>query len=286
MEAAATAHLKRIGAWLAPVFRDVPPSNHPFPVEASVVIPVRNRVRTVADAVKSALAQRTDFPFNVIVVDNHSTDGTTAILADLAGRHPALKHIIPGTARPLHRRLLERGDLFRSLRPVRRPARFGRPLPGRRCPPAARRSAAAGKLCAWSSAPTPSSTAICGEIPPGLIDHREWTDENGRNNALRINGLGAPRAFNTAILRRIGFPNVGYGEDYAVGPPPVAGIPDRPDLRQPLPLPPLGGEHGRRPFHRAGEPPRRLQGPAPDDRDPGAPKTERGEGMEILIIDR
>ena len=125
MEAAATAHLKRVGAWLAPVFRDVPLSDHPFPVEASVVIPVRNRVRTVADAVESALAQRADFPFNVIVVDNHSTDGTTG---SPRGSRPAP---FPTSAhrarapRPLDRRLLERGALFRSLRPVCRSARFG-----------------------------------------------------------------------------------------------------------------------------------------------------------------
>ena len=124
MEAAATAHLKRIGAWLAPEFSDVPSSSDPFPLEASVVIPVRNRVRTVADAVQSALAQRTDFPFNVIVVDNHSTDGTTALLAGLARRHPAVKHRIPG------RRDLTIGGCWNEaiysdlLRPVCRPARF------------------------------------------------------------------------------------------------------------------------------------------------------------------
>ena len=54
-------------------------------------------------------------------------------------------------------------------------------------------------------------------IPPGLIDHREWTEENGRNNALRINGLGAPRAFYAPLLRELGMPNTSYGEDYAVG---------------------------------------------------------------------
>jgi GT2 family glycosyltransferase len=215
MEEVATAHLKRIGAWLAPVFRDVPPSNHPFPVEASVVIPVRNRVRTVADAVKSALAQRTDFPFNVLVVDNHSTDGTTAILADLASRHPVLKHLIPV------RRDLSIGGCWNEAIFSEACGRYAVQLdsddlyPGedvlRRLVDALRRGNCALVVGSY--------TLVDGnlqEIPPGLIDHREWTDANGRNNALRINGLGAPRAFDTTILRGIGFPNVGYGEDYAV----------------------------------------------------------------------
>ena len=215
MEEAATAHLKRIGAWLAPVFRDVPPSNHPFPVEASVVIPVRNRVRTVADAVKSALAQRTDFLFNVLVVDNHSTDGTTAILADLAGRHPALKHLIP------ERRDLSIGGCWNEAVFSEACGRYAVQLdsddlyPGedvlQRLVDALRRG-----NCALVVGSYTIVDSNLQEIPPGLIDHREWTDANGRNNALRINGLGAPRAFDTTILRGIGFPNVGYGEDYAV----------------------------------------------------------------------
>ena len=215
METAATAHLKRIGAWLAPVFRDVLPSRDPFPVEASVVIPVRNRARTVADAVKSAFAQRTDFPFNVIVVDNHSTDGTTAILADLAGRHPELKHIVP------IRKDLSIGGCWNEAIFSKACGRYAVQLDSddlyqgddvlQRLIDLLRRGNCALAVGAY--------TIVDGnlrEIPPGLIDHREWTDENGRNNALRINGLGAPRAFNTAILRRNGFPNVGYGEDYAV----------------------------------------------------------------------
>ncbi|MCX5824532.1 MAG: glycosyltransferase family 2 protein [Deltaproteobacteria bacterium] len=198
MEAAATAHLRRIGAWLAPVFRDVLPSRDPFPVEASVVIPVRNRARTVADAVKSAFAQRTDLSFNVIVVDNHSTDGTTAILADLAGHHPELKHIVP-IRKDRYAVQLDSDDLYQGDDALRRLI----------------------DLLRWGNCAlvVGAYTLVDGnlrEIPPGLIDHREWTDVNGRNNALRINGLGAPRAFNTAILRRNGFPNVGYGEDYAV----------------------------------------------------------------------
>lgn len=215
METAATAHLKRIGAWLAPVFRDVFPSSEPFPVEASVVIPVRNRERTVADAVKSAFTQRTDFPFNVIAVDNHSTDGTTTILADLAGRHPALKHVVPkrldlsiggcwneaifSKACGRYAVQLDSDDLYRGDDVLQRLIDLLRQ-----------------GNCALAVGAYTLVDGDLREIPPGLIDHREWTDSNGRNNALRINGLGAPRAFNTTILRRRGFPNVGYGEDYAV----------------------------------------------------------------------
>jgi hypothetical protein len=215
MEVSATAHLKRIGAWLAPVFRDVPPPDHPFPVEASVVIPVRNRVRTVGDAVKSALAQRTDFPFNVVVVDNHSTDGTTALLAELAGRSSILRHIVP------ERRDLSIGGCWNEALFSEACGRYAVQLDSddlyqeddalRRLVEVLRR-----ENCAMAVGSYTIVDRELGEIPPGLIDHREWTDKNGRNNALRINGFGAPRAFDTAILRGIGFPNVGYGEDYAV----------------------------------------------------------------------
>ena len=215
MEAAATAHLKRIGAWLAPEFRDVPSPVEPFPLEASVVIPVRNRVRTVADAVNSALGQRTDFAFNVIVVDNHSTDGTTALLAGLAGRHPALKHRVPGRRdltiggcwnEAIYSDLcgryvvqLDSDDLYRGDDVLQRLVDLLR-----------------RGNCAMAVGAYTLVDERLREILPGLIDHREWTDANGRNNALRIDGLGAPRAFATEALRRVGFPNVGYGEDYAV----------------------------------------------------------------------
>lgn len=215
MEEAATAHLKRIGAFLPAEFSDVPPCSDAFPVEASVVIPVRNRVRTVADAVASALAQRTDFSFNIIVVDNHSTDGTTRLLRDLAMRHPLLKHVIPkrrdlsiggcwneaifSSACGQYAVQLDSDDLYQGKGVLRR---------------------LVGLLRRGDCAMAVGSYTLVNErlqeIPPGLIDHREWTDANGRNNALRINGLGAPRAFATSVLRRIGFPNVGYGEDYAV----------------------------------------------------------------------
>jgi glycosyltransferase involved in cell wall biosynthesis len=169
----------------------------------------------VADAVKSAFAQRTDFPFNVIVVDNHSTDDTTAILADLADRHPALKHIVP------KRRDLSIGGCWNEAIFSKACGRYAVQLDSddlyqgddvlQRLIDLLRRGNCALVVGAYTLVDD-----NLREIPPGLIDHREWTDVNGRNNALRINGLGAPRAFNTTILRRSGFPNIGYGEDYAV----------------------------------------------------------------------
>ena len=215
MEEVFTEYLKRIGAYLPPEsFQHVPPDLGSFPVEASVVIPVRNRQQTIADAVKSALSQETDFSFNVLVVDNHSTDRTTPILSELAGRHPALKHIIPrrtdlGIGGCWDQALgyeacgryavqLDSDDLYSSAHTLQKMV---------------------DKLRQGDHALVIGSYTLVDsnlkEIPPGLIDHREWTDENGRNNALRINGLGAPRAFNTGLMRKIGFLNVSYGEDYA-----------------------------------------------------------------------
>ena len=184
-----------------------------FPVKASVVIPVRNRERTILEAVQSALVQRTDFEFNLIVVDNHSTDRTTEILRDIGD--PRVKHIVPerhdlGIGGCWNEAIysadcgqyaiqLDSDDLYLNDSVLRR---------------------IVAELEAGPYAMVVGSYTMVDfslkEIPPGLIDHREWTRENGRNNALRINGLGAPRAFNTSVLRRIGFPNVSYGEDYAV----------------------------------------------------------------------
>ncbi len=213
MEQIATAHLKRIGAWLEPRFAQVPTSPESFPVKASVVIPVRNRERTILDAVRSALAQRAHFDFNVIVVDNHSTDRTTELLRGIGD--PRVVHIIPGRNDlgiggcwneaiyskdcGEHAVQLDSDDLYANDGVLAR---------------------IVGELEAGPYAMVIGSYTMVDfslkEIRPGLIDHREWTRDNGRNNALRINGLGAPRAFNTSILRRIGFPNVSYGEDYAV----------------------------------------------------------------------
>ena len=213
MELIATEHLKRIGAWLPPDFEKVPAAAETFPVKASVVIPVRNRERTILDAVQSALTQRADFTFNVIVVDNHSTDRTTEILRGI--NDPRLKHVVPerrdlgiggcwneavcSTDCGQYAIQLDSDDLYIDDTVLRR---------------------IVGELEAGPYAMVVGSYTMVDfslkEIPPGLIDHREWSRANGRNNALRINGLGAPRAFNTSVLRRIGFPNVSYGEDYAV----------------------------------------------------------------------
>ncbi len=214
LETVFTDYLKKIDAYLSPHFKEVERVPYPFPVDASVVIPVRNRKETIAGAVKSALSQQTNFPFNVIVVDNHSTDGTTSILSDLARQCSALKHLIParldlGIGGCWNEALfseacgryviqLDSDDLYSSHGSLQKIVDLFR------------RGNFAMVIGSYTLV-----NADLGEIPPGLIDHREWTDENGRNNALRINGLGAPRAFNTHIMRKIGFLNVSYGEDYA-----------------------------------------------------------------------
>lgn len=213
MEAIAAAHLKRIGAWLHPHFETVPDSNERFPVKASVVIPVRNRERTVLEAVQSALMQRADFQFNVIVVDNHSTDRTPQILRGITD--PRVRHIIP------ERQDLQIGGCWNEAIYSRYCGKYAIQLDSDDLyinPEVLGRLVAeleAGPYAMVIGSYTLVDFSLT-EIPPGLIDHREWTRENGRNNALRINGLGAPRAFNTSILRGIGFPNVSYGEDYAV----------------------------------------------------------------------
>jgi hypothetical protein len=216
MERVATAHLKRIGAWLEPRFESIPSSPSSggrFPVKASVVIPVRNREGTILDAVQSVLSQKADFDFNVIVVDNHSTDRTTEILRGVGDSR--LKHIVPG------RRDLGIGGCWNEAIYSGNCGRYAIQLDSDDLyinDGVLRRIVA--ELEAGPYAMVIGSYSMVDfslkSIPPGLIDHREWTRENGRNNALRINGLGAPRAFDTSILRRFGFPNVSYGEDYAV----------------------------------------------------------------------
>ncbi len=217
MEQAFTAHLKLIGAFLKPSTKLInPDADTQFAVEASVVIPVRNRVRTIADAIKSALAQSADFPFNVIVVDNHSTDGTSEIIADLATADCRVVHIIPEETNlgiggcwnkaVCHERCgkyavqLDSDDVYRDDSTLSQiVAVFRR------------------ERCAMVIGSYELVDFVGNPIPPGLIDHREWTDDNGRNNALRINGLGAPRAFYTPVFRQLLLPNVSYGEDYAMG---------------------------------------------------------------------
>jgi hypothetical protein len=214
MESIAKAHLQRIGAWLPPDFQPAPRSVEVFPVEASVIIPVRNREKTIMDAVQSALSQSTSFSFNVIVVDNHSTDRTTEILRNIGDSR--LVHLIPdrqglGIGGCWNEALVSRAcgryavqldsdDLYSSDSSLSRMVNELRD----------------GKYAMVIGSYTMVNFKL-ETIPPGLIDHKEWTRDNGRNNALRINGLGAPRAFDTAIVRAMGFPNVSYGEDYAVG---------------------------------------------------------------------
>ena len=176
---------------------------------------MRNRVRTVAEAVSSALAQNADFPFNVIVVDNHSTDGTSDTLRDLAAKNDRLVHIIPS------RRDLGIGGCWNEAINSPQCGRYAVQLDSDDLyagPDVLTRVIAEFRRGGYAAV-IGSYTIVdfnLKQIPPGLIDHREWTPENGHNNALRIGGLGAPRAFHVPTLRTIGFPNVSWGEDYAV----------------------------------------------------------------------
>ena len=215
MEDACTVHLKKIGAYLEPHFKEADYTGD-FPVEASVIIPVRNRVSTIADAVESALSQTADFKYNVIVIDNHSTDGTTGVLRGLTDKYDNLKVIIPafsdlgiggcwneGVNSAHCGRFavqLDSDDLYKNTDTLQRIVDTFRK-----------------ENCGMVIGSYELTDFNLNPLPPGLIDHREWTDDNGRNNALRINGLGAPRAFVTNLLREIRVPNTSYGEDYALG---------------------------------------------------------------------
>lgn len=221
MEACVTAHLKRIGAYLKPgEYKELPVTRNPYPVTASVIIPCKNRARTIADAVHSALNQkvRDGYSFNVIVVDDNSTDGTAEILKDLKDLNDPKDLIVIHQDKTWHAIggnwnvaihdprcgkyaiQLDSDDTYFDETTVQKfidafeSGNFGMVIG------------------------TYQLTNMAGEIlPPGVIDHREWTDDNGRNNALRINGLGAPRGFYVPLLRTINYPTTKYGEDYAVG---------------------------------------------------------------------
>ena len=216
MEQAATAHLSAIKA-LVDTTQYVQPdfSGEAFPVEASVVIPVFNREKTVRDAVVSALSQKTDFPFNVIVVDNHSTDGTTEILSSLAADE-RLVHLIPT------RTDLGIGGCWNYAINDAHCGRFAAQLDSDDLYSSENTlQTIVNAFHEQKAAMIVGSYRMCdfdlNTLPPGLISHNEWTEDNGCNNALRINGLGAPRAFFTPLVRQHQFPNTSYGEDYAMG---------------------------------------------------------------------
>ena len=217
MEQVCTEHLRQIGAYVSPDdITDISLGSGTFPVEASVIIPVKNRKKTIEDAIMSAMSQKTRFDYNIIVVDNHSTDGTTEIIARLANYDPRVIHIIP------ERNDLGIGGCWNLAVQDSRCGRFAIQLDSDDL--YSRESTLqmiVDKFYEERCAMVIGSYRMCDfnlrTLPPGIIDHKEWTDENGRNNALRINGLGAPRAFFTPLLRQIGVPNTSYGEDYALG---------------------------------------------------------------------
>ena len=215
MEQACTDHLKKIGGYLEPKFKEINFNQGDFEYEASVIIPVRNRVRTVRDAIKSVLAQKTDFKFNLIVIDNGSTDGTTEAIDEFKDDE-RLIHIIPerddlgiggcwnaGVNHPKCGKFavqLDSDDVYSDENTLAKMV-----------------AAFYEQNCSMVVGTYMLTDINMQMIPPGVIDHKEWTPENGRNNALRINGLGAPRAFYTPMLREINVPNTSYGEDYALG---------------------------------------------------------------------
>lgn len=216
MEKACTLHLKEIGAWLEPRFNAIAFDQGVFNVEASVIIPVKNRAKTIRDAVTSVLSQETKHTFNLIVVDNYSNDGTSEILKEYALKDKRLIHIIPqrkdlgiggcwnegvnSTHCGKFAIQLDSDDLYIDNHVIQRIV-----------------DTFYQQQCAMVVGSYQMVNFKLEEIPPGLIDHKEWTPDNGRNNALRINGLGAPRAFYTPVLRQLQVPNVSYGEDYALG---------------------------------------------------------------------
>ena len=215
MEKACTQHLKEIGGYLEPHFEDIDFNQGEFEVEASVIIPVRNREATIGAAIESVLKQQAKFKFNLIVIDNHSTDGTTEAI-DAFKADGRVIHLVPerndlgiggcwnyGVNSKHCGKFavqLDSDDLYKDEHTLQTIV-----------------DAFYEQKCAMVIGSYMMTDFGLNELPPGVIDHKEWTPDNGRNNALRINGLGAPRAFYTPVLRSIGLPNTSYGEDYAMG---------------------------------------------------------------------
>lgn len=215
MEQACTEHLKEVGGYLKPEFESINFDAGNFDMEASVIIPVRDRVKTIGAAIESVLKQKTTFKFNIIVIDNHSTDGTTDVVAKLAADERVV-HLIPqrndlgiggcwnyGVQSAQCGKFavqLDSDDLYKDENTLQTIV-----------------DAFYEQQCAMVIGTYMMTDFDLNILPPGVIDHKEWTPDNGRNNALRINGLGAPRAFYTPVLRQLGLPNTSYGEDYAVG---------------------------------------------------------------------
>ena len=216
MESACTEHLKKIGAYISQNHKPLDLSSETFSVEASVIIPVRNRKNTIGAAIKSVLTQNPNFGFNLIVIDNYSTDGTTQIIEDFAKTDSRVIHIIP------ENKDLGIGGCWNEGIMHKNCGRFAVQLDS---DDVYANDDVLQKIvdkfhaehCAMVIGSYTITDVDLTPIPPYLIDHCEWTDENGHNNALRINGLGAPRAFFTPVLRQIKLPNTSYGEDYAVG---------------------------------------------------------------------
>lgn len=215
MEQACTEHLKEIGGYLEPTFKHIEFNENNFEFEASVIIPVFNRIRTIRDAVKSVLNQQTEFKFNLIIIDNHSTDGTTEAIKEFAA-DSRLIHLIPA------RKDLGIGGCWNAGVHHPKCGKFAVQLDSDDVysgPDTLQKIVDAfyQQNCAMVVGTYMMTNFNMEMIAPGIIDHKEWTPENGRNNALRINGLGAPRAFYTPVLRDIKVPNTSYGEDYALG---------------------------------------------------------------------
>lgn len=215
MEQACTEHLKAIGGYLEPKFKHIEFNENNFEFEASVIIPVFNRIRTIKDAIKSVLIQKTNFKFNLIIIDNHSTDGTYQAIEEFAS-DPRLVHIVP------ERKDLGIGGCWNMGVHNSKCGKFAVQLDSddvySDCNTLQKIvDAFYEQNCAMVVGTYMMTNFNMEMIAPGIIDHKEWTPENGRNNALRINGLGAPRAFYTPVLRDIKVPNTSYGEDYALG---------------------------------------------------------------------